>query len=238
MYKNINYYDSLTYQNLTDKAYDILEEMIVTCELKLGQTYSEADFSAFTNIGRTPVREAIKRLELTHTISIIPRSGIYINTLKIEECFLQMEVRNMLEKLVAVRAAKFSLPQERESFKILSEKYEIATKNKDNLSSTRIDNEFNHLMGDCARNIFAKGALMPLHTMARRLYYTNYLKDEKLTNSINNAHIEVMNAISLGDEKNALYHTEKIIEYVKKQAMLSLEDLITNNDILNMNLRL
>lgn len=183
------------------------------------------------------MREAIKKLEHTHCISIIPRSGIHINTLKIEECFLQMEVRNMLERLVAVRAAKFSLPQEREIFKELSKEYKKATKNKDNLNATRIDNKFNNLMGDCARNVFAKGAILPLHTMARRLYYINYNKNESLTNNINSSHIEVMNAISEGNEKNALHYTERIIEDVKKLALLSLEDLITSDNIINLNYR-
>lgn len=230
MYHSQEYYTKKPYTNLTDKAYDILEEMIVTLELKPGQTYSEIELSNLIGIGRTPVREAIKRLEATHTLAIIPRSGIQIAPVRLEECFLQMEVRTMLEKLVAVRAAKFSLPDERKNFAKLAQDYAEATERKDSLAAVRIDNEFNHSTANCARNIFAKTALMPLHTMARRLYYMQYTVDEKLTKQINDAHISVMCAIASGNEQSALLETENLISYIRLLSISAMDSLVTTND--------
>lgn len=215
MYKNIDYYNQKEYLNLTDKAYDILEEMIITLELKPGKTYSELELSNMIGIGRTPVREAIKKLEGTHMLEIIPRSGIYITPIRLEECYLQMEVRLLLEKLVAIRAAKFSTPLEREEFIELSKRYEESTKNEDALLSVRIDNEFNHFVADCARNIFAKSALMPLQPLARRLYFSQYHIDKKLINEINASHIKTMRAIASGDEKSIVEIVEELINNVK-----------------------
>lgn len=227
MYKNISYYDSIKYSNLTDKAYDILEEMVVTLELNPGQTYSESEISSLVNIGRTPVREALKELEQTHMISIIPRTGILIEPVRLEECFLQMEVRSMLEKLVAVRAAKFSLPSERKQIADLSKRYRVATNDEDSLAAIRIDNEFNHLTANISRNPFAKSALMPMQSMARRLYFMQYHVNRELTKKINLSHISVMDAISHGDEQTALKSTEELITHVRMLSMSTIDSLIT-----------
>ena len=221
---DLEYYENKKYDNLVDKAYDILEEMIITLELKPGKTYSEIELSEMINIGRTPVKTAIKKLEATHMLEIIPRNGIYILPIRFEECSLQAEVRILLEKLVAIRAAKFSTPLEREEFLNLAKRYEISSKNDDALNSVRIDNEFNHFAADCARNIFAKTALMPLQPLARRLYFSQYHTNKNLIHKINELHIETMKAIAAGDEKKI----NKIVENL----MLNIKNLSSSTDTL------
>lgn len=215
MYSNLSYYEAKNYTSLTDKAYDILEEAIVTMELAPGQLYSERYLSEFTGIGRSPVREALKRLEPTHIIESIPRSGITISLIRLEECYLQMEVRSMLEKLVCVRAAKFSTPNERIHFRHLADAYEEATQRDNALEAIRIDNEFNIFVSDCSRNIFAKTALMPLHTLARRLYFMQYYFDQTLTKKINASHCELMRAIAEGKNKDTLIKMDELIQNIK-----------------------
>jgi len=223
MYKNIDYFENKHYPNLKEKAYDILEEMIVTLELKPGTTYSESELSEATGIGRTPVREAIKNLETTHMLEIIPRSGIYISPIRLEECFLQMEVRVLLEKLVAVRAANFSTPSEREKFLELAKRYEESNKNEDALLSVRIDNEFNHFVSNCARNIFAKSALMPLQPLARRLYFSQYHINKDLIHRINQTHIDTIRAIANGESEKVVEITEELIKGVKSLTTFNLD---------------
>ena len=109
----------------------------------------------------------------------------------------------MLEKLVCVTAAIFSPPppNERNHFRYLADAYEEATRQDNALEAIRIDNEFNIFVADCSRNIFAKNALMPLHTPARRLYYMQYYFDQALTTKINTSHCELMRAIAEGKTK-------------------------------------
>ncbi|ONI38019.1 hypothetical protein AN639_09950 [Candidatus Epulonipiscium fishelsonii] len=215
MYKYIDYYNEKKYSNLTTKAYEILEEGIVTLELKPGQTYSEAELSTFSGIGRTPVREALKKLELATLVEIIPRHGINIAKVRLEDCALQMEVRNILEKLVIMRATKFSTPSEREQFLKLATEYDKATTAMDALSSIRIDYEFNLFAGDCARNIFAKTALMPLQPLARRLYYMQYHFNVDITREINAAHSDLMKQIASGNEQLSLQALEALFKNIK-----------------------
>ncbi len=233
MYKYIDYFETLSYNNLTDKAYDILEEMIVTLELTPSKTYSENELSNLIGIGRTPVREAIKRLEDTHTIEIIPRHGIQITPVRLEECLLQLEVRCMLEKLVAVRAAKFSTNEEKSMFKSLAKRYQKASDDLDALTSIRIDNEFNNLSANSCKNVFAKTALTPLQPMPRRIYFMQYYQDEQRIKSINQYHILVMQAISNGDENATLHNLELLLDDVRKMAISSLDSLTISTDFYN-----
>lgn len=216
LYENIDYYQSRPYQSLAEMAYAILEEAIVMLYLKPGQTYSATDLSCFTGIGITPVREAAKRLESTFLLEITPRKGITITRVELEEWYLQMEVRNMLERLVAVRAAKFSTPQERKRFLELEDRYRAATDRMDALASVRIDYEFNEFESDCARNIFAKTALLQLHPLARRLYYMQFHANEDLTRNINIAHCDLMKAIASGNESFAMHASDHLLQQINK----------------------
>ena len=226
LYENIDYYQKKPYQSLAAKAYDILEEAIVMLYLKPGQTYSETDLSSFTGIGRTPVREAVKRLESTYLLEVSPRKGITITKVRLEECYLQMEVRNLLEKLVAIRAAKFSTPQERKIFLDMSECYQNATDRMDPLACIRIDYEFNDFESDCARNIFAKTALLLLHPLARRLYYMQFHVNENLTRDINIAHCSLMRAIASGDEASTVQASEYLLKQIKKLTISTMDTIL------------
>ena len=66
-----------------DEARQKLEEMIVTLELKPGTVWSETELSERLKIGRTPVREALKRLEAEYLVEIVPRSGAKVTDIDV-----------------------------------------------------------------------------------------------------------------------------------------------------------
>lgn len=200
----------------SEQAYDILEEMIVTLKLPPGSNWSEKELSEMIGIGRMPVREAIKKLESTHLLSIVPRLGIHISEITLENFFLQMEVRRLLERLIATRAARFSTPAEREHFLKLAEDYEEATSTGDTLRAVKIDNEFNKFIADCARNKFAKEAIRALHSLARRLYFMQYNIDTDLAKTINDAHCALMRAVASGDEVKSAKQSDYLLDQIEK----------------------
>ncbi|OKL36606.1 GntR family transcriptional regulator [Domibacillus mangrovi] len=209
--------------NLSEKAYKELEEMIVTLKLKPGQLISENEISKELNIGRMPVREAIKRLEMAHLLKIMPQRGIMVTEIKIEEMFLQMELRKVLETLIVKRAVRFSLPDERERFNELASAYEQATKENNDLEALRIDDEFNKFIAKCARNPFAENAITPLHSLARRIYFSQYKTNEQQTNEINQGHVNLMRAVALGDEANALEQLNQLLSSIEKLYKLNID---------------
>jgi DNA-binding GntR family transcriptional regulator len=81
--------------SLTEKAYDMIKDAIVTCKLKPGDPLVEAKMAKQINISRTPIRESFKKLQNDGLIVIIPTKGAFVADIKrqdIEELFVLREV--------------------------------------------------------------------------------------------------------------------------------------------------
>lgn len=201
-------------ETLADKAYRILEDKIVRLIYKPGELISEKQLSEELGIGRMPIREAIKRLESAHLIKIMPRRGMMVTEIKLEEMFLQIEVRRLLEGLMVRRAAKYATKDERKQFLEIAKKFKEVTENGDPDASVQVDNEFNLLVAESSRNPFAASGMMPLHALARRQYYYQYDKDEKIIDQINDDHVNLMHAIAAGEEDNAAKICDHLIDCI------------------------
>src|SRR5690606_27050827 len=75
-------------ESQADTAHRRLEEMIVTLQLPPGSHWSEEGLAERIGIGRTPVREAVKRLQADYLVSILPRHGLMITEINTHEQLL------------------------------------------------------------------------------------------------------------------------------------------------------
>lgn len=92
-------------KSLGETAYQLLRELIVRVELAPGTLVSEEELQARTGIGRTPVREAIQRLERDKLVQILPRRGVLVSPIDLADLALLYESRAMLEPYVHRLAA-------------------------------------------------------------------------------------------------------------------------------------
>jgi DNA-binding GntR family transcriptional regulator len=198
---------------LAEQAHQRLEELIVTLALAPGSVWSEASLAERLEIGRTPVREAAQRLEAAHLLEIVPRHGIMITTPNIHEQLLVLETRRELERLIAQRAARRALPNEREQMRAAAATLEAAGESGDVLAYLRSLYVVNQLMAQLARNTFAAEAIAPLHALSRGFYYMHYeyLNDLKTASQL---HSEVSNAIAAGDERAAGRAADAMMDYI------------------------
>jgi DNA-binding GntR family transcriptional regulator len=97
-------------ETLTDQAYRLIEEQIVTLRLKPGDVLSEQMLSATCKIGRTPIREALQRLAHEGLVIILPRKGILVSDLNPRNQLLVLEVRRELERLLSRAGAHAARP--------------------------------------------------------------------------------------------------------------------------------
>ncbi len=93
-------------ETLTEQAYRVIEEQIVTLRLKPGEILSEQMLSATYAFGRTPIREALQRLAREGLITIFPRKGILVSDLNPRNQLLVLEVRRELERLLSRAGAE------------------------------------------------------------------------------------------------------------------------------------
>ncbi|WNE94313.1 GntR family transcriptional regulator [Streptomyces luomodiensis] len=91
---------------LADQAYRSISDRLVTLRIRPGEPINDERIAAELGFGRTPVREALKRLEHERLIVAYPRRGTFATEVQIADLGHISEVRQRLEPLAASLAAR------------------------------------------------------------------------------------------------------------------------------------
>ncbi|MDI3500468.1 MAG: hypothetical protein PWP22_239, partial [Thermoanaerobacter sp.] len=94
------------YKPLRDVVFDYMKDAIITGKLKPGERLMEVQLAEKLGVSRTPVREAIRKLELEGLVVMVPRKGAYVADLDAKDLLNVLEVRSSLEGLAASLAAE------------------------------------------------------------------------------------------------------------------------------------
>lgn len=197
---------------LAEMARARLEEMIVTLELPPGSVWSELQLSERLGIGRTPVREALQRLQAEYLINIVPRFGAQVSEINVTQQLLLLDVRRILERLIAQDAARRATPEERERLLAMAAGLEALVEDGV-LSFLRYYYDIKKLIAACARNPYAASAVAPAQAMSRRFYFLHYRVAHDLPVAARH-HADVVRAIALGDEAQAGIAADRLMDYV------------------------
>ena len=98
-------------KDLKNHTYCILKERLVNCIYLPGTLLNEAQLAADLGASRTPVREAISRLEMEGFVKIMPKKGIYVTDISLNDVLQIFQTRIEIEP-IAVRLAAPHLPRE------------------------------------------------------------------------------------------------------------------------------
>jgi DNA-binding GntR family transcriptional regulator len=207
---------------LTDRAYRELEEMIVTLQLSPGTILSEQTLAVRLKIGRTPIREALQRLARDGLVVIMPRRGIMVSEINLRLQLRLLEVRRELERLMASLAAERATPDERREFAELAEAMIAAAAKADDIAFMRLDQRFNILVANAARNGFARRSMGLMNALSRRFWYQHYqeVADMPLAAKL---HAAVAEAIAQKKVKAAATASDRLIDYIEDFARKTLD---------------
>jgi DNA-binding GntR family transcriptional regulator len=198
----------------SDQAEDArrrLEDMIVTLELKPGTVWSETELSERLDLGRTPVREALKRLEADQLVEIVPRSGAKVTQVDVMQQLLMLEMRRELERLIAVSASRRATPEERNRCVQIARHFE-AMREINVMEFLGYHYEAKRFLTECARNPFLAAAIAPCHAMSRRFYYLHNRVIHDVAVAAKH-HANVFEAVALGDEQRAAEASDGLMDY-------------------------
>ena len=189
--------------------------MIVTLRIAPGAAVSEQELAGNLGIGRTPIREALQRLAREGLVAILPRRGILVSGIDVKRQLRLLEVRRVLESLIARSAARRATDEERARFKGIARAFEESARVNDDVAFMRTDREFNELCSAAAHNEFAAGAMSLMHSLSRRFWYIHYKQaaDMPLTAKL---HANIARAIARGDEEAAATASEKLLDAIEK----------------------
>jgi len=208
--------------SLADKAYQILEEMIVTLQLTPGTVFSEADLVNQLAIGRTPLREALQRLANYRLISVLPRRGMIVGDINISDHLALLDTRRVLDRLVASRAARRATPEQRDQLRECARMMEKSAVDGNLPEFMSLDREFDQILGAASRNLYAVQASIPLHSHCRRFWY--YYKHNGDLKHAAQLHEDLMNAVAEGDVEKAESSSDELIDYLEEFAKGVLTD--------------
>lgn len=200
-----------------EDAYRLLEEKIVTLKIEPGSVVSEASLSRLIGIGTTPIREALQRLAREHLVQILPRRGVIISKIDLQQQLEVLEVRRELDRLTMRNAARRATAKERTIFSDLADRMAEVAAADDVEAFLRLDREFNNLTAVAARNAIARETVASLQPIARRFwfFYHPQFFDTRETAAL---HIEVLKAIVNEDQDGAANGAKQLIDQMVRLA--------------------
>jgi DNA-binding GntR family transcriptional regulator len=205
---------SLPSASQADLAHQRLEEMIVTLKLSPGSHWSEEGLADEIGIGRTPVREAVKRLQADYLVSILPRHGLMITEISVHDQLLVIEFRRELEAFISKRAALRITASDRKLLSVAAKEIDNAGI-KGNLEKyLREVFNANRLIAKASGNPFAARSISPLHALSRRFYY-RYERDLQNLHAMGVLHADRARAIVQQDERLAVEKTNALLDQIE-----------------------
>jgi DNA-binding GntR family transcriptional regulator len=98
--------DSSGLTSLADRAYVAVRDRLIMLDIRPGDPIDDDELAKDLGVGRTPVREALKRLEVDRLVVSYPRRGTFATGMDISDLAHISEIRAQLEPLAARRAAE------------------------------------------------------------------------------------------------------------------------------------
>lgn len=184
--------------SLRDAAYDAIKHRIITCVFKPGDYLNESFVSESIGIGRTPVHQAIDRLTQDGLLEVIPRKGIIVKPISLEEVMQSTEVRRVNEphcvRLAAERADNVDLSVMGD---ILA-RADAWTEVRNIEQMMLLDREFHMALAKAARNAVLASILQNLHERSLRFWFIS-LNAPDHHREVQNEHRAIFEAIERRD---------------------------------------
>jgi DNA-binding GntR family transcriptional regulator len=158
---------------LTDaqRAYSQIRERIITTALKPGVVIDEAALMSQLGLGRTPIREALKRLESEKLVVVSPRRGIFVANVTLTDLRQIEEIRMELDTLAVRLAVQRITPWQVTELRRLVAEYESC----ENLCSQddllNLDRRFHALLRDASNNRLLEAECKMFFNLSLRIWY-------------------------------------------------------------------
>ncbi|EUB95646.1 transcriptional regulator, GntR family [Rhizobium sp. CF080] len=199
-------------ESLSRQAYRRLENLIVTLRLAPGALVTEKQLIGLAGQGRTPVREAIQKLEWQGLMRVRPRVGLQITEIIESDHAAIMQARRQLEPVAATLVAEHANEEQRAALLDCAKAMGAAAATGDISGFLEADKRFDDILEDACPNRFLTSALGPLQTHSRRRWFSN-ASIERMDQSVTQ-HVAVIRAIRSGDAEAARRAMDTLLGYL------------------------
>ena len=187
---------------LADRAYEGLRDRIVTLQIKPGQPIDEDRIGAELGMGRTPVREAIKRLALERLVTVFPRRGTFASDINITDLAHVTDVRVVVEAHAARRAAQRLTTHQRPELIALRRELGEVTGVPGDPGLMQLDARVHRFIYSCADNPYLAEMCGRCFNLSLRIWYLAVDRMPGLSTHVQE-HRQLLDAIGDGDGDRA-----------------------------------
>jgi len=185
-----------TYENLDQKAYQVIKKMIEDGQLLPGKKISQEKLASDLGISRTPLVSALKYLEKEKLIEAIPRRGFRVRRFTLEEMVHIFELREVLEGLAARRAATIIKDEEIAELNRFFEDFKGMQDISDFQQYSREDKRFHNFVTGIGAKEFLQSILETYNVISFSYQLGSFAGLVRRPNETIQEHLSVIEAIS------------------------------------------
>lgn len=220
----IQFEESDAFLPLRDVVVKTLRQQILTGKLKPGERLLEIHLAEELGVSRTPIREAIRKLELEGLVTMIPRRGAEVAQISEKGMSDVLEVRKALDSLAGELACARITEGEKEQLREACLDFEKAIATKDKAKIAKADVTFHNIITEATRNIRLAQLLNNLSEQMYR-YRFEYIKDENQHKALAEEHKRIYEAIRDNKPEQAVEalknHIDNQEKTIVRQIMLN-----------------
>lgn len=190
-------------RSLADVAYESIRDRLLMLDIKPGDLLNDDDLAKDLGVGRTPVREALKRLELDRLVVSYPRRGTFATRVEVTDLAFISEIRIQLEPLAASRAARVATESMREQLRAVMRAVETFDASAASVVETlRLDARVHQGIYAAAANPHLEDVLIRYDNLATRIWCMVLDRLPDLSHHVHE-HVDLLRAVIDGDEAQA-----------------------------------
>ena len=204
------------YLPLRDVVFHTLREAILKGELKPGERLMELQLASRLGVSRTPIREAIRMLELEGLAVTVPRKGAMVAKMTEKDMEDVLQIRKCLDELAVSLACDKMTQQQLEMLNEARKQFEESTRSGEVKLIAQADVEFHDTIYSAADNPKLMTMLNNLREQMYR-YRVEYLKDESAHSGLIAEHQRIYDGLV---NKNKEVVVKAIGEHIMNQEMV------------------
>lgn len=225
MSSKITKIDINDYQPLREVIFNSIREAIILGELKPGERLMEVQLAEKMGVSRTPIREAIRKLELEGLVVMVPRKGAYVADLTKKDIIDVLEVRAVMDGLATQLAAERITEAEIKELNKITEQFSVCVEKNNLQGIIKKDIEFHDLIYKASRN----EKLFQINNNIQEMIYrfrVIYLKNYNPFRDVSKEHTRIVEAIT---EHNSTEAQKWAVMHIKNQEYTIIKELKDSN---------
>jgi len=206
-------------ESLKQKAYDDIKSKIINCEYMPNSFLNETTLMEGINTSRTPIREALSKLEQENLVTIIPKKGIMVNDLSLNDISMIFQVRELIEPFI-IRTNGSNI--DKKALKLMRSMVMEDITKQNAKKIYQIDDRLHRFFISSSGNKYFLQTMDHIYNQNHRLRILSGQKIDSRLKETQEEHLNIIDLLIAGKNDDAADALKKHIDNSKNAAIASL----------------